>query len=46
MVIVAGLFVAARLSQKMSRKNIGLDDYLILASLVTPLLLQNHLIPG
>lgn len=46
MVIVAGLFVAARLSQKISRKNIGLDDYLILASLVTPLLLQNHLISG
>jgi len=34
MVILAGLFVAARLTQKISKRHMGLDDYLILASLV------------
>jgi len=35
MVIVAGLLVAARLTQKISKRHMGLDDYLILASLVS-----------
>lgn len=38
MVIVAGLFVGARIAARVARKTLGMDDYTIIASLVRPAL--------